>query len=76
MKCYQCALEGYQTDAVAICIVCGMAVCMDHLIREELPVSETFMTGLGIQKKTYPLTMPRFLCYPCYDALSQQEGSR
>ena len=35
MKCYMCALEGKDTDALAICIVCGMGICKDHLIREE-----------------------------------------
>jgi len=51
-----------------------MAICMEHLIREELAVTDTFMTGLGIQKKVYPMTMPRFLCHDCYMALSQKEA--
>lgn len=43
MKCYMCALEKVVRDAVAICIVCGMGVCMDHLVREEV---ETWQGGI------------------------------
>ncbi|HII79016.1 MAG TPA: DUF2180 family protein [Methanosarcina sp.] len=40
MKCYECAREGKDTDAVGICIVCGRGVCKEHLIHEETPVWE------------------------------------
>ena len=40
MKCYICAKEGKDTDAVAVCIVCGMGVCMDHAIREDVDLWE------------------------------------
>ena len=29
MQCYVCAKAGKQTEAVGICIVCGMGLCMD-----------------------------------------------
>ncbi|MEN6293464.1 MAG: DUF2180 family protein, partial [Methanobacterium sp.] len=35
-----CALEGKDSDAVAICIVCGMGLCMDHVIREDVEIWE------------------------------------
>jgi len=38
MKCYVCAKMGKDTDAVAVCIVCGMGVCMEHAIYEATPV--------------------------------------
>jgi len=38
MKCYICAEQGKHSDAVGVCIVCGMAVCREHMIREETPV--------------------------------------
>ena len=38
MKCYICAQQGKKTDAVGVCIVCGMAVCREHMIREETPI--------------------------------------
>ncbi|AKB84571.1 MULTISPECIES: DUF2180 family protein [Methanococcoides] len=38
MKCYECAKNGKDTDAVGICIVCGEGVCKDHLKREKIPL--------------------------------------
>ena len=38
MKCYTCAKEGKTTEAVAVCAVCGMALCMDHAHEREVPV--------------------------------------
>ena len=40
MKCYVDALEGKDKEAVAICIVCGMGVCLDHAIREDVTLWE------------------------------------
>ena len=40
MKCYVDAMEGKDKDAVAICIVCGMGVCLDHAIREDVTIWE------------------------------------
>ncbi len=36
MKCYLCAEEGKETDALAVCIVCGVAVCKEDLVRDEV----------------------------------------
>jgi len=47
MKCYQCAKSGVDTEAVVICIICGMGLCMDHLFREELLVTDIVDWGLG-----------------------------
>ena len=38
VKCYECAKQGKDVDAVATCVICGMGLCMDHAIRENLPV--------------------------------------
>lgn len=51
MKCYEHAKQGVDKEAVAVCAICGMGVCMDHLIEREVPlvravsgwVSETAM---------------------------------
>ena len=40
MKCYVCAKEGKDSDAVAVCIACGMGTCMNHTIRKEVDVWE------------------------------------
>ena len=38
MKCYTCAKDGMDRDAVAVCAVCGMALCMDHVHEREVPM--------------------------------------
>jgi hypothetical protein len=73
--CYICDQAGTRTDAVAVCIVCGMALCKDHLIREELPVWERLHTGLGEPRRVLPERLPRFLCRDCYKALHQTKGN-
>ena len=40
MQCYVCAQTGVETEAIAICIVCGMAVCKEHLIRADIDMWE------------------------------------
>jgi hypothetical protein len=65
IKCYMCALEGKDTDALAICIVCGMGICKDHLIREEL---EIWKGDYPFPSKRFEKTLPRFLCEWCYEA--------
>ncbi len=73
MKCYICDQAGKETDAIAICIVCGIAVCRKHQIREQIPVTETYKWGLGEEKVTLPLPLPRILCDWCYQALVVQK---
>ena len=40
MKCYVCAQGNVETDAIAVCIVCGMGVCKDHLVRADIDMWE------------------------------------
>ena len=68
MKCYICNKEGKETDAIAICIVCGIAVCKEHQIREMIPVTETYKWGLG-KKSYFTIASSRILCTWCYQAL-------
>ena len=72
MKCYMCAKEGKDTDAVAICIVCGMGLCMDHAIREEMPLWEG---GYPFPMKKEKKTLPRILCGDCHVALHEKGGN-
>jgi hypothetical protein len=74
MICYVCAQTGAKTEAVAICILCGMALCQEHLVREELPVWEKVATGMSSTRRQLPATLPRFLCQPCYGAMHQSSG--
>ncbi|MBZ2166505.1 DUF2180 family protein [Methanobacterium spitsbergense] len=66
MKCYVDAMEGKDKDAVAICIVCGMGVCLDHAIREDVTIWEG---GYPFPSEKVSKNMPRILCPACYAAL-------
>jgi len=50
----------------------GMGLCMDHLFREELLVSDIVDWGLGGEKIEYPRTLPRFICGDCKVAIDQR----
>ena len=66
MKCYQCAKMGKDTDAVGICIVCGMGLCKDHLRREEIPI---WYGGYSLRLKPDVEHILRIVCEPCHEAL-------
>jgi len=36
MKCYVCTKNGMSKDAVAVCALCGMALCVDHVVEREV----------------------------------------
>ncbi len=62
MKCYICAQKGKSSDAVAVCIVCGMGTCMEHTIRRELDVWEG---GYPFPARKLAMRVPRMLCPDC-----------
>ncbi|MBO8182836.1 MAG: DUF2180 family protein [Archaeoglobus sp.] len=64
MKCYICKEQGKDTDAVAICIVCGMGLCVNHLVREEIEIWEG---GYPFPARKLEKTIPRILCPMCYE---------
>ncbi|MEN6329559.1 MAG: DUF2180 family protein [Methanobacteriaceae archaeon] len=66
MKCYICAQEGKDSDALAICIVCGMGLCQEHIIRQEMEIWEG---GYPFPSSKVKKTLPRILCPFCYNAL-------
>jgi len=72
MKCYICAKQGTEKDAVAICIVCGMGLCMGHAMKEELLVRDIIDWGFGEEKIVYPHSLPRFICAECKMARDQR----
>ncbi len=66
MKCYVCAQEGKSSDAVAICIICGMGLCSEHIIREDMDIWEG---GYPFPAHKVKSKLPRILCPECYAAL-------
>lgn len=62
MKCYVCAKEGKESDAVAVCIVCGMGTCMKHTIRKEIEIWEG---GYPFPSRKLNRSVPRMLCPDC-----------
>ena len=66
MKCYVCAQSGTGTDAIAICIVCGMALCEEHLVRAD---TEMWEGGYPFPPSKSGKKLPRILCKQCYEAL-------
>lgn len=62
MKCYVDARDGDTKDAVAICSTCGMGLCMEHLVYQELPLPRP--AGLA----GYPERGMLILCEPCAQA--------
>lgn len=72
MICYVCNREGEETPAVAICIVCGMALCAKHVIREEMGVLPGLGERMGLARDRSADTFPRFMCRECYRALGKR----
>ena len=64
MNCYICAGQGKETPAVAICIVCGMALCRITSFAR-LPCGRmpqwAWASPVGV-----PETMPRIVCEACH----------
>jgi hypothetical protein len=73
MKCYICAKLGVDEEAVAICIVCGMGLCLGHAFKEELIVRDIIDWGFGEERIEYPKTLPRFICAECKLAIDQRK---
>jgi len=49
-----------------------MGLCMEHSIREELPVRDVIDWGFGEEEIKYPHTLPRFICPDCKLAIDQR----
>ncbi|MCK4928168.1 MAG: DUF2180 family protein [Methanosarcinales archaeon] len=66
MHCYVCAQQGKDTVAIAMCIVCGMALCNEHVVREDVDMWEG---GYPMPRSKAQKKLPRILCQECYSAL-------
>ncbi|OPY39084.1 MAG: hypothetical protein A4E35_00318 [Methanoregula sp. PtaU1.Bin051] len=69
MKCYVCAREGKDSDAVAVCIVCGMGLCMRHAVRTE---TEVWQGGYPFPARKRQKKIPRILCPDCNAAYEEE----
>ena len=45
MNCYECVQSGRASDAVAVCRLCGAAVCAEHVRMETVQLRETANPG-------------------------------
>jgi hypothetical protein len=76
MLCYKCAREGKETNAVGICVVCGMGLCREHVNVAEVTFTEMVlgdsgsMAMLGLERRL-ERKAPRFLCDECYAGVAQ-----
>jgi hypothetical protein len=68
MKCYICAKEGKESDAVAVCVSCGMGTCMNHTVRRDVEVWEG---SYPLPSRKLPKKMPRMLCTWCSEAFGE-----
>lgn len=68
MQCFACAQKDVTTDAVAICSSCGAAVCLDHAVVMEKPV--TAHQGVA-SVHVLPIKAQRVLCQVCAAAQNQ-----
>ncbi len=62
MKCYTHAKEGVDKEAVAVCAVCGMALCMEHVHEREVPMVQRVSGWAG-------QTTMHILCERCAKTL-------
>lgn len=69
LKCYDCAEEGKDTEAVSICIVCGKGVCMDHVKELDVPLKGG---GYPLPHKALKKPLPRMLCKECVDTILKE----
>jgi hypothetical protein len=66
LRCYECALQDKVEEAVAICIMCGKGMCMEHAMRVDLPI---WTGGYPAPVKILQKGLPRFICRECADVL-------
>ncbi|MDN7025551.1 DUF2180 family protein [Methanoculleus sp. FWC-SCC1] len=70
MRCYVCAMEGAVSDAAAVCIVCGMGLCVEHAIRDDV---ELWEGGYPFPAHEMKRQVARILCPECYEAFGGQK---
>ncbi len=74
MNCYDCATRAMTTTAVALCVDCGVALCIEHA-----DVTPRRLTRRGAMNRTIPVepaarTVRCRLCQAAVDATSGLSG--
>ena len=62
MKCYVCEKMGIDREASGVCIVCGMGLCSEHMVRSDV---ETFEGRYPFPSRKLKKPIPRILCPEC-----------
>lgn len=65
MKCYVCEQLGIDREATGVCIVCGMGLCTEHMVRSDVEIWEG---GYPFPAKKLKHPIPRILCPECSKA--------
>ena len=68
MKCYVCEQLSIEREATGICIVCGMGICSEHMLRSDI---QTWEGGYPFPSNVLKKPIPRILCPECYSALEE-----
>lgn len=66
LKCYECAENGANVEGVAVCITCGIGLCMEHAKRVDLPIWEG---GYPMPVKILEKGLPRIMCKYCSEII-------
>jgi hypothetical protein len=74
MNCFDC--HPAAASAVAVCVLCGKAVCHDHCVRQTLRVHERVPSGMAAQVVATGRQVPRMLCRECAVGLGGRAVSR
>ena len=69
MNCYDCSRVGVTRGAVAVCVDCGAAVCMEHAIGEQHWLTRTQVI-LRVERVSPPARLIRCrTCHAAHEAL-------
>ena len=71
MNCFDCALTGHVTPAVAVCDDCGAAVCIEHAVVRQRRLTRTVPLNRTIEIDP-PARLVR--CNTCTAAHDAQSG--
>ena len=72
MDCYDC--QPRDRSAVAVCVMCGKAVCHDHCVERKLRVYERVPGGMAAQVIATGRSIPRMLCRECAAGIGGAAG--